>query len=160
RAQVPAGPPTSYAALEDSRGPDEQHDDQQDIGHRLVDLGRQEQRRELLDEPEQQAAHERARIVARSAEDDHEGAFESADLAQRRQDRHQYVTQRTPGGRQRGRDAEREQVYALDVDTAHLRHFPALRYRADGLAETGPTEEDEGGQRDGDRKAAGDDPRL
>src|SRR2546425_582693 len=83
-------PPASAAraALEEAGGPHEENQHQQDIGRRLVDLGGEEERGELLDEAEEEPAEERARIVPGAAQHDHQERLEGVDPAHLRLYRH------------------------------------------------------------------------
>src|SRR5881409_486719 len=140
--------------------PHEKDDHEQHVGHDFRELGRQKQRRHLLDQPEQYPAEQCAGIVTRPSEDDDEEGLERPDLSHLGLDSDDHGDEGSAGGGQGGRQAEGDEMDALDIDAADHRHLPALRGGPDGLAELRPPQEEEGQPGQGTGEDEGDEPRL
>src|SRR2546425_11532560 len=93
----------------------------------LRELGREEERRHLLDEPEQDPTEQGAGIVAGPPEDDDEEGLEGPGLSHLGLDGDDHRDEGAAGGGQGRRQAEGHEVDALHVDPTDHRHLPALR---------------------------------
>src|ERR1700674_2664165 len=125
----------------DSTGPEEQNDEDDDERDHVLVGGRNIARAKALQQPEDEAADDRAWKTAQAAEDRGGETFQSqhdADVIGRKRDRgDQHAGHRTE---RRGQPETREQHLA-DIDADQLRGKPVVRRGENRLAQPRPPEE-------------------
>src|SRR6202795_255080 len=136
-----------------STGPEEQNDEHDDERNHVLVGGRNIARAEALQQPEDEAADDRAWKTAQAAEDRSGETFQSqhdADVIGRKGDRcDQHAGHRTE---RRGQPETREQHLA-DIDADQLRGKPVVRRGEHRLAQSRPAERPRQRADDSDRDA-------